>query len=200
MISERIDGELAETSNQRLDAHLDTCQACASYNDDAWSLRRALRVTPITEPSASTPTELVGSPGAASPLRWVLGVIGATLVILNAPAMFGASESLEPHITRHDAIFGIALGIGMLIVAARPHRAIGLVPLTSTIALLMIVSAIVDLASDQASMLGEAIHVVEFAGLACLWFISGGPSRLNDRVEAATQRLRRPTVPSWPPV
>jgi len=134
----------------------------------------------------------------ASPLRWVLGVVGATLVILNLQTMFAAGESLEPHLSRHGGVFGAALGIGMLIVAARPHRAIGLVPLTSTIAVLMVISALVDLALQQATILGEAIHVVELAGLVCLWVISGGTTRLRDRVEAATRRLRPSTVASWP--
>lgn len=202
-ISQRIDGDLSIESGQSLDSHLGSCSACTRFHNDAWSLHRALRVTPVAAASSSTapeltPAALVGSPGLASGLRWVLAVIGATLVILNAQAMFGAGDSLEPHISRHDSIFGVALGIGMLIVAARPHRAIGLVPLTTTIAVLMIISAFVDLASGQATMLGEAIHVVELAGLACLWVISGGVSRLGDRAEAAIHRLRRSTVPTWP--
>jgi predicted anti-sigma-YlaC factor YlaD len=97
-------------------------------------------------------------------------------------------------------VFGAALGIAMLAVAIKPQRAIGLVPMTSAITLMMTVVAIVDLVAHHTTVMTESIHVVEFGGLVCLWVISGGPSRLHRRLDAMGRPGRdHPTsVPRWP--
>jgi Putative zinc-finger len=43
-ISARLDGELDDTSRQRLDDHLEACAACRAYERDLRDVRRALRV------------------------------------------------------------------------------------------------------------------------------------------------------------
>lgn len=183
LISAQIDGELDGADETRLQLHLDTCASCQSYRDDAWSLRRSFQVrsVEVSEP-ANRQVDVAGSLRGVSFLRWALFVIGGTLVLLNAQAVFFADGGPAAHLNRHDGVFGTALGIGMLAVAAKPHRAIGLVPLTSAIALLMAVVAAADLVAGSATMLAEAVHVVEFAGLVCLWVISGGPMRLQRRL------------------
>ena len=46
-----------------------------------------------------------------------------------------------------------------------------------------------DLLNGNANPLGEAIHIVEFAGLVCLWVISGGPSRVPRQIAAISAWL-----------
>ena len=200
LISADVDGELGPEAQHELSEHLKGCLACQTFQQDAWQLRRALRVTPVESlPSQDPVAGIAGPLQAVSALRWVLFVIGGTLVILNFEAVLFAPEGGAAHLGRHDGVFGTALGIGMLAVAAKPHRAIGLVPITSTIAVLMFTVAVIDLLTNQASLWGEAIHVIEFAGLICLWVISGGPSRLNERATAALALVRRPAI-GHPPI
>ncbi len=190
MISARIDGELESTNDARLDTHTQGCPACASYQDDAFSLRRSLRMRAVEpKPETELVVDLVGSMKGLSILRIALFVIGGTLVALNVASILSPDGGAASHLSRHDGIFGTALGIGMLAVAGKPHRAIGLVPLTSTIAVLMAIAAAADLLNGQANLLSEAEHVVEFGGLVCLWAISGGPSRIPLHVKAVTRRL-----------
>ncbi len=179
LISAGIDGELHTEDERKLDAHLQGCTSCCAYQDDAFALRRALRLGVVdNHEAATTDVDLVGSLRDVSILRYVLFVVGATLAILNASSIVSPGGSASAHLARHDGVFGTALGVAMVAVAAKPHRAIGLVPLTSTIILLMAIAATADLASGNTNPLGEAVHIIEFAGLMCLWLISGGPSRL----------------------
>lgn len=190
LISARIDAELDAAGESQLDRHLETCASCLGYQEDAFALRRALRMRVVeTEPTANVSVDLAGSLQGVSILRWALFVIGGTLVVLNMSSIITPDGGAGAHLDRHNGVFGMALGIGMLAVAAKPHRAIGLVPLTSAIALLMTIAAIADLVTGNANLLAEAVHIVQFAGLICLWVISGGPSRVPKHLEAISRRL-----------
>lgn len=202
LLSERLDGELDPSDEIRLDAHLDSCLACTAFEDQAVALRREMRMHAASE-LGSIRAPVLGADRAPSRLhellRWALFVIGATLVVINVGALFDLGGA-DRHLLRHDGVFGTALGAGMLSVAWKPHRAIGLVPITSVIAALMIVVAVVDIASGDATMLGEAGHALELIGLVCLWVISGGPERARRRGATVLGRLQRPSVPPWPTV
>lgn len=206
LISASVDGEGDAADMNAIEKHVKTCQPCRAFHDEAWTLRRDLRVrsvaatrAPIDRPGRDL--NIIGPLRAVSALRVLLFVIGGTLLILNAQAILSSSSSTAAHVSRHDGVFGTALGFGMLAVAAKPHRAIGLVPLTSALAVLMAIVGTADLASGNATIVAEAIHVVEFGGLVCLWVISGGPARLQRRGQALGHRVaarRASTVPQWP--
>lgn len=183
-ISASADGELQSAEVAALDDHLQSCPACRTYHDEVFALRRAFRLRvvgpPTDDPQPTGPdvaNDLVGSLQGVSILRWALFVIGGVLIAMSVPSILSTDGSITAHLGRHDGVYGTALGVAMIAVSIKPHRAIGLVPLTSTIAALMAVAAVADLATGNASPLGEAIHLVEFAGLVCLWVISGGPAR-----------------------
>jgi len=195
LISARMDGEIEPSSESNLDAHVAICTSCRLYQDDAFALRRSLRmraVTSETSPEQSTGgVDLVGSLRAVTALRWALFVIGGTLVLLNFGPILSVDGTSAAHLNRHDGVFGMALGIGMLAVAAKPHRAMGLLPLTSAVAVLMGIVAAVDLVAGNANLLAESIHVVQFAGLICLWMISGGPTRFAKLIDTQSHRFPR---------
>lgn len=204
LISAGLDAELDRPERVDLEHHLSSCGACVAYEDQAHALRRSTRLDVADElvapPHADEPVAMAYMTGDLrwhSGLRYALFVIGGTLIVLNLGNLLGTG-SLEDHASRHDGVFGTALGIGMVTVAARPRRAIGLVPLTSAVAVLMAIVAIGDLVGDRASMMAEAVHLLEFGGLICLWVISGGVARAQVRTSTLLAWSRRPSVPSWP--
>jgi predicted anti-sigma-YlaC factor YlaD len=207
LISARADGELRPAAEQGLDRHVAMCSACASYQEGVYALRRRVMVAaaPGGSPGAGRerPIEAVDAAGslqAVALMRWALCAIGGTLFIVHARTIVASDTSATAHLSRHGGVFGAALGIAMLAVAMKPHRAIGLVPLTSSIAVMMSVVAVVDLITHHTTVMTESIHVVEFGGLVCLWVISGGPSRLHHHRDSLTRLWRRGTgsVPKWP--
>lgn len=207
LLSAELDDELSADEAVGLAEHLAGCATCRFYRDDLRSasptrtpeslrLHAAQELASIPEPRIA----LAGSLRAVSALRWALFIIGATLVVLNVSNLVLDADAIDRHLSRHDGVFGTALGIGMLSVAAKPQRAIGLVSLTSTIAVLMGIVAIADVIGGQRTMLAEAIHLLEFGGLICLWVISGGVHRakqLGSRLSVLAA-ARRSTVPQWP--
>lgn len=198
LISARLDDELDFADETLLNAHLAECAACAAHADQAETLNRDLQLyaaAELAELPALRPSlgERIRSVSAQQIAVFVVGVI---LVVLNIDGLV-ESEVTDPHLIRHDAVFGTALGVAMLSVSWRPHRAIGLVPITSAIALLMAVVAIADLIAGQATMLAEAEHVVEFTGLVFLWLLSGGVVRLRRRAGTLLARGARSTVTEW---
>lgn len=201
LISARVDGETTDIEEQLIDRHTANCQHCEAYEQQTWALRRTLRVTEATAP-APAPIVVRAAPSTLldSALRALLFAIGGTLVIFHGAQLFAnADESSLAHLGRHSGVFGIALGIGMLAVSWKPHRAIGLVPLTGSVAFLMAAVAAFDLFAGRVSMLSEAAHVLEFAGLICLWVISGGPTRARRRIASLANREPLPSnLAAWP--
>ena len=214
LLSAELDGELTAAELVDLEQHVAGCAGCSGYRAElaaaqprrelaqqAMRLHAADELASIPEPKAT----LAGSLRAVSALRWALFIIGGTLVVLNVSNLIFDVDSVDRHLSRHDGVFGTALGIGMLSVAAKPQRAIGLVSLTSTIAVLMGIVAIADVIGGQRTMLAEAIHLLEFGGLICLWVISGGVTRARRLVarsgpysSAQHSAVARSSVPQWP--
>lgn len=186
-ISARIDGE-PPVGDERdlLERHLRGCPLCRSWEDEAYRLRRLVAFRRPAPPSDLTARVLqragVPDAGAGEWIRYVLGVVAASLVLLNLPRLLGSGPATQLHDERHLGAFGLALGAGLLWAAVRPERAIGLVPLAGALAAAMAVSAAVDLAAERATALGESYHLLEVLGLVLLWVLSGGRRRLARRL------------------
>lgn len=189
MISAGIDGELNAQQAALLDAHLKSCAECHAQQEMSWDLKRrfsfAAASSEMQAQQTAVPTELRSSwlPIPATSrlegfLRWVLFVIGSTLAILNARTLIFAELDPEyAHVIRHDAVWGCALGIAMVVVWLKPHRARGLLPLTAALTVLHLAVTAIDLARRQADAMQESSHLVALVGLVCLWVISGGSSK-----------------------
>ncbi len=204
LISARIDNELTSFDGDRLDGHLHSCRDCSVWEDDAHALRRASSIRLAPSEAATLAAEertnrilaRVGVPdsGAGEWIRYALGVVAATVLVLNIPLLVSASTGDGPsHDSRHLGAFGVALGAGMLWAAVRPERSIGLVPMAGALAAAMVIGALVDLGAGRSTALAEAGHLLELTGLALLWLLSGGRHRL--RATLAAHR-RRPAMRS----
>ena len=93
--------------------------------------------------------------------------------------MFAPGSGSAIHLERHQAAFGVALGLAFLFVAWRPDRAYGMVPFAATFTFALSVSAIIDLFNGASTPLRESAHLVELAGLGLLWAlgVAAGPGK-----------------------
>lgn len=185
LVSRHLDGDLDPTEVDALGKHLADCPSCRAFDSEAMALRSTmdLRATP-------TPASLhrtLGTVHAARDrwrlswrerVRYLLAVVSGTLVVLNIPTLFDTSVTgAEAHASRHLGAFGLAFGCGLLVAAVRPSHIPGIMPFALALGATMLGGAIVDLASGASTMLGEAIHALEFTALVLLCVLALGRRR-----------------------
>lgn len=158
--------------------HADGCEACRLWVAEAAAVTRRLRLRP-----AERVPDLVGAvlPRVRAPrvprvawARWALALVGLTELVLALPRLFGGPGG-PGHDSRHLGSFGSAVALGLLYVAWRPHRAYGVLPILTALALTMTVAAAVDITLGRVSALGEVHHGLEMAGLLLVWHVAGRP-------------------------
>jgi predicted anti-sigma-YlaC factor YlaD len=73
------------------------------------------------------------------------------------------------HTARHLGSFDAALGVGFLVIAWKPSRVPGLIPMTVALVGFLFLTSVVDVASGRTAALAELTHTTELLGLAlCL--------------------------------
>lgn len=182
-ISAGLDGEVDAVEAAAADAHTARCPGCATFAEEAAHLNRVLRVQLAAEvPDLST--QILARIGPAPPrsrwrlvLRGALVAVAAVQLVLAVPPLLGLDAYL--HVGRELASWHLALGVGFLLVAWQPVRALGLFPFVSVAAVALLLTATVDVAGGHASAVTEARHLVELAGLALLWLLARGVTGLR---------------------
>ncbi|MEA2001899.1 MAG: hypothetical protein U9N84_08455 [Actinomycetota bacterium] len=159
--------------------HLDGCDACRSWRERAHELRRAT-LRPVSA-NAMQDFQVSELPHRFNLHRWIriaLGWGGVLLVGWNILAMVAPGSGAAIHLERHQAAFGVALGLAFLFVAWRPDRAYGMVPFAAAFAFALGLSAVIDLVNGESTLLRESRHIIELVGLALLWVLgaAAGPS------------------------
>jgi predicted anti-sigma-YlaC factor YlaD len=194
-LSARLDGEDPGVPPAALDSHLAGCAACREFANGAERLHRLARVTPA-EPvpdlsgpilAAIGPTEPVPADERTQFLRVTLAVVAVIQLAMAIPALvLGDDAGLPAHVARHLGSFSVALGVGLLVVAWRPDRASGLLPVIGVVVLCLLASAAVDIANGRAAPGAEVSHAPELVGLVAVWFLA--------RSDAVTARQARPVL------
>ncbi len=142
-------GELPAATLQ----HVAGCDDCRDWQERAHRLRRQM----LRAAASPTPeVEVAQLPARFRLHRWlrfVLAWAGVLLVVWNVVNMFAPGSGSAIHLERHQAAFGVALGLAFLYVAWRPDRAYGMVPFAVTFTLALSVSAVIDLANGGAEEL-----------------------------------------------
>lgn len=172
LISADLDGQL--TDRAELLTHLADCAACRAWRDHAAVLpHRAPSVSPAIVPRGFL---------AYRWIRIALAWAGILLIAWNAGGVVtgGSDESIQ-HLWRHQHAFGVALGLAFLVVAWRPDRAYGLVPVAAIFTVALGGAAAIDLANGSTPLGRETRHIVEIVGLALLWVLgwSAGPGHTH---------------------
>lgn len=175
-LSAAADGEVAPVGDAVLRAHLEGCATCTAFAASLDDLGRRTRVGPAEPVPDLTASILaaVHTPATArrrartDQLRGMLALVGVLQLLLAVPAVVAAG-TLATHVTREVGIFEVALGIGFLVVARRPARAGGLLPVAAVVAALVTLTSLGDMLAGTTTWLQETAHLLEVAGTALLW-------------------------------
>jgi predicted anti-sigma-YlaC factor YlaD len=196
-ISARIDGEDPGLPTGEIDVHLAECPDCRAWADAAAS--PALRsVASPTGPVAVDPallarlvrptaTAATAHHGLLSTLEWrvVLAIIGLAQVVLAWPGAFLDGGHASIHLAHELTAWDMGLAAGFLVVAWRPARAWGMLPLVGVLVAAMVVTSAVDLASGHALLGRETVHALALAGLGCVWALARRAPRSSVVVRVA---------------
>jgi predicted anti-sigma-YlaC factor YlaD len=176
LLSASLDGELPDHPAE-LDAHVATCAPCRAWARRAADAHRLLRVRPAEEVPDLAEAILGGGPAPARPSRvraWtriVLAAVAGAQLALSLPRLLARSGD-DIHLLRHLGGWDLALAVGLLVAAAQPWRARGLLPTASTVGAVMLLSAAADMRGGGASGMDFGPHVLEICGVAALWALA----------------------------
>jgi predicted anti-sigma-YlaC factor YlaD len=175
-ISAQLDGEEPGAPFPDVEAHVASCAECSRFAVTATELHRAVRVRAADSVPDLSRAILATASRPAAPREWaryVLLTVALTQLVLALPALFlGHDPGASTHVARELGSFDVALGIGWLVAAWRPSRAVGLLPFAAALAGTLMVTAVLDVADGRVGVLGEAHHVLDVVGLVVLWVLS----------------------------
>lgn len=183
-ISALSDGEALGMPRVELEAHLATCPDCADFEHALAMVNRRV-IAPVVDVPDLTAGIMAAiaderaEPAAAgrwTQLRVVLGLIGLAQVLTAVPVLLGL-HAANLHASRELGAFELALGVGLLVAARRPSRAIGLVPMVAVVAGLSVIGAVLDLVSGTTSVMAELPHLLEIGGVTLLALLARSTDR-----------------------
>jgi predicted anti-sigma-YlaC factor YlaD len=178
-ISARLDAEAPAAPADLVDAHLRACPACRRWGEAATDLHRATRVRPAEwAPDLTAPIlaridaedKPVSRPARRlADIRVGLAVVALLQLLLAVPALLGAEAGASIHVARELGSFDVALAVGLLVCAWQPVRAAGLLPVVGALAVCLVATALLDVASGRAPATSESHHLLDLVGLALVW-------------------------------
>lgn len=197
-ISAIADGEDPGVDERLLDAHVDRCASCRAFRDRVDQTRAALRLqrAPRMPDLSRRIVKLNALADRAS--RWgmvrgLLAVVAVEILILSVPALILGQQvaNSSEHAARHLGAFTAAYGAGLLVVVARPARARTMLPVAATLALALLITAVVDVVDGRAPLLGETLHLPELFSVLLLWLLASPADR-----RPASSEGRRSDLPA----
>ena len=188
-ISAQLDGEDPGLGRATVESHLAGCAGCRDFATGAARVHRMIRVTPAEPVPDLTESILAAIDESVTPapvrtiadertlfLRICLAVVAVIQLGMAVPALvLGDDAGLPTHVARHLGSFALALGVGLLVVAWRPDRAAGILPVIGVVVLCLIASSVVDIISGRAAPGAEVSHAPELVGLVAVWLLARSP-------------------------
>jgi predicted anti-sigma-YlaC factor YlaD len=188
-ISARLDGEESGLADEVFDAHLAGCADCRAWVEAAGALRGAVGRAPRPE-LALDPALLAALTSPADPdrrgmlstLEWrgLLAVVAVAQVIAAWPGVMLHDGHASVHLAHELTAWDVGLPIGFLVAVVWPARSWGMLPLASVLVAFMCGISVLDALSGHALLGREIVHLLQIAGLGCLWVLA--------------RRHRRPSV------
>lgn len=180
-VSAALDGEDPGLEAAVLDAHLRRCGSCRRFTERAGQLHRDLRLRaaePVPDLTGAILARLPSpvparAPAGVAGLRGLLALVGLLQLGSALPGLVaGQDGAMSGHAARHLASFGAALGLAFLLAAWRPARVSGMLPVVGALGLLLVVTAMADVASGRVEAATEAHHVGEVVGVLLCWMLA----------------------------
>jgi predicted anti-sigma-YlaC factor YlaD len=175
LMSARLDGELTRAEHGALDSHLSTCRACLALSLRLVDSNRVFRLSPTPFVPDLTASILARTPALgrgrqiARSLLWFVAVLQIDTALPSL--VLGSETGATTHAARHLGAFEIAVAVGLLVAAWRPHRAISVLPIAATVGLTVTITAIADLISGDTNPQLEAHHLLQLL----VWLLAGSP-------------------------
>ena len=194
-ISARADGEPDTIDPRLLEAHLSGCVACRTFAENVHVLRRQASVDlAASMPDLSAHVVKTARANDRRSVWWVLrlalAVVSAQILVFSVPALLlGHSRGSDEHSARHLGSFAVAYAIGLMVVALRPAKARGMLPLTASLAGCLAVTAVIDIAQGRVPALTESRHIPEVVGLVLVWVLATPKRFAATPKKAGLQRL-----------
>ena len=194
-ISARADGEPDTIDARLLEAHLSGCVSCRTFAENIHVLRRAASVDlAASMPDLSAHVVKTARANDRGSVWWVLrlglAVVSAQILVFSVPALLlGHSQGSNEHSARHLGSFAVAYGIGLMVVALRPAKARGMLPLTASLAGCLAVTAVIDIAQGRVPALTEFRHIPEVIGLVLVRVLATPKRFATMPKKAGSQRL-----------
>jgi predicted anti-sigma-YlaC factor YlaD len=191
-VSAQLDGEDPGVPVAALDAHLAACAACRDFAAGAGRLHRLARIAPADPVpdlsdailrSLPDPVEDHAADDRVHLLRVCVAVVAVVQLAIAIPVLvLGDDANLPTHVARHLGSFAVAIGVGLLVVAWRPDRAPGLLPVIGVVVLCLLASSVVDIAAGRAAPGAEVSHAPELVGLVAVWLLArSAPPAMSGR-------------------
>lgn len=203
-ISALLDEESLGVEGEALDAHLAGCPECRRWREEAHRLTRRVRLAPahVVPPRGERFLDTVGA--SARPLRWsqqlaltrfaLVAVALVQIAWVGLPTLiFGTDRGSPIHVAHEMGSFDVALAVGFLVAAWRPARAHGMRTLVGAAALLLVATAMLDLALGRTTASDEAPHLLAIAG----WLLLRQLAALTPSSEEAQALAFPALLRSW---
>lgn len=187
-LSAMADGEAADIDERMVVAHVARCPGCRSYREMIETSPRLAGIAPPAEmPDLSrTVSKLNAAADRAahwSFLRIVLAIVSVQVIAFALPALLlGEENGVATHSARHLGAFGVAYGVALMVVVARPARARSILPVAMVLAGAQVLGSIVDMATGRIPLSGEARHLPQIVSVFLIWFLAV-PTGRRDRTE-----------------
>jgi len=194
VLSARLDGESAARADgasavivaAAADAHLDGCDACRGWHDEAARVTRLARIALARPDDAGEGLDLAAILAAAPGRRWaitgrvlrvalaalgfaqfVLGV--AQIAAMGAAGQFGSADGMSSgHLLHESAAWNVAIGAGYLWIAFRRARPAAILPVLTAFVAVLAVLSLADLISGEVVLASLLTHAFVAAGYVVL--------------------------------
>lgn len=189
-LSARLDGEATALESDAVQAHLDGCEPCRRWQDDAIEIGRRLRVRPADEllqgdlvrrvldaQRDTAPSRAASALPTRQVARVLLAVVAVAQLALSLPALLlGDDVAASLHVAHEVGATEAALALGVLAAAWRPWRAAGMLPVVAALAVGLLSTTATDVLGGEVPAVHELPHLLAVAEAVLLWRMRHRPA------------------------